>query len=727
MQPGAPVLCVLLALCSPVALHASAASAQEAQRANPIRKVVMMLQNMQAQVTKEGETELALYDKFMCYCETGEGDLKKSIEVAKAKIESLTSSIKVATESKSTTTADLEAHTASREEAKAAMASATALRTKEAAVYAKFKSDSDTNDEALTGAIAAVSKGVGAAFLQTKAADTVRNFAMDKAEMSDATRQLLLSFLSGSSSEEYVPQSGQILGILKQMQDEMSHDLSEATDAENSAISTYEALMAAKTKEVETLQAQLEAEMTRAGELGVEITTMENDLEDTEEALAEDTTFLAELGSSCATKTKEWEEIKATRAEELLALAETIKVLNDDDALELFKKTLPSASASFVQLQVSAGAARAKALEALRAGGAGHSFQTKSMVDFIELALQGKQMGFDKVVAMIDQMVLNLKKEQEADDALKSYCDKEFDSSDDKKKQLELSISDSETAIEELTGSIAMLKDEIEALEDSVKALDKSVAEATEMRKEENSDYKELMANDANAKEVLLWAKNRLNKFYNPKLYKAPPTRVLGAEDSIVVSMGGTLAPTSPPGGIAGTGIALAQVSAHTHRKDAPGPPPETFGAYSKKTEEGTGVISMIDLLVKDLEKEMQESKVSEEDSQSDYEKTMADAASKRAADSKSITEKTAAKASAEGMLQDEESKKAETSTMLAETIAYISQLHGQCDFLLKYFQVRKDARDSEIDALGKAKAVLSGADFSLVQTARAARSSLRR
>jgi len=711
---GKAFLVALLALCSPAALHAAEEQQSALAAANPIRKVVMMLQNMQAAVTKEGEKEAALYDKFMCYCSTGEGDLKKSIEVAKAKIESLTSSIKSSSENKASTTADLEAHTTSRDEAKAAMASATALREKEAAVYAKVKSDADTNLKALSGAIAAISKGSGAAFIQTKAANLVRNYAMDKAEMSDETRQLLLSFLSGSDSEEYVPQAGQILGILKQMEDEMDHDLSEATSAENTAIQNYEALMAAKTKEVETLQAQIEAEMMRIGELGVSITTMENDLEDTKEALGEDESYLAELGSSCATKTKEWEEIKKTRAEELLALAETIKVLNDDDALELFKKTLPSASSSFMQVTVSARAARVRALEMLR-DGFRKSLQARPALDFIEMALQGKQMGFAKVIAMIDEMVKNLKGEQAADDTMKAYCEKEFDASDDKKKQLELSISDSETAIEELEGSIAMLKDEIEALEDGIKALDKSVAEATDTRKAEHEDFSELMTNDANAKEVLLWAKNRLNKFYNPKLYKAPPKRVLSSEDSIVVSMGGTLAPTAPPGGIAGTGISLVQV--HAHKKDAPPPPPETFGAYSKKSEEGTGVISMIDLLVKDLDKEMQESKVSEEDAQADYEKTMADAASKRAADSKSMTEKTSAKAEAEEMLQAETDKKAETSTMLSETLYYIQQLHGQCDFLLKYYDVRKEARDSEIDALGKAKAVLSGADFSLVQT----------
>merc|ERR1719217_677863 len=118
------------------------------------------------------------------------------------------------------------------------------------------------------------------------------------------------------------------------------------------------------------------------------------------------------------------------------------------------------------------------------------------------------------------------------------------------------------------------------------------------------------MASDGAAKEILGFAKNRLNKFYNPKLYKAPPKRKLSEEDSITVSMGGTLAPTAAPGGIAGTGVtAMAQISAHNAGRVAPPPPPETAAAFSKKAEESNGVIAMIDLMIADLTKEMTESK----------------------------------------------------------------------------------------------------------------------
>merc|ERR1719245_1514306 len=473
--------------------------------------------------------------------------------------------------------------------------------------------------------------------------------------------------------------------------------------------------MKAKSKEVTTLTKQIEEEMTRIGELAAFfLANGENDLEETEASLAADTKFLQELETGCDTKTKEWEVIQKTRAEELLALAETIKVLNDDDALELFKKTLPSASASFLQVEVTAAATRARALAALRQGRPprGGPLSAQPGIDLIELALNGKEMGFEKVIAMIDEMVVNLKKEQQEDDSKKEYCSTQLDATDDKRKGLQQSISDSETAIEEMDGAIATLVMEINALEAGIRALDKSVAEATDLRKNENADYKELMTNDSTAKEVLLWAKNRLNKFYDPKLYKPPPARALTEGESIYESFGGAV-PTPVPSGIAGTGIgaALAQV--------APPPPPETFGPYTKKTEESHGVIEMIDILIADLDKEMQEAGVDEQDAQKEYEVMIQESAKKRAQDTQAVTQKNSAKAETEEALEKEKETKADTTKELMLTLEAIRSLHMECDWLLKYYSVRKEARTSEIESLGKAKAVLSGADYSLLQGSR--------
>merc|ERR1719460_2611621 len=586
----------------------------ESARANPIRKVVTMLQNMEKKVKAEGEAEAALFEKYMCYCKTSGGDLSKSISDAGVKIPEVEADISEGEAKKKQLDEDIKQHQTDRSAAKAAMAEATTLRKKEAAAYAKESSEDSANMAACAKAMTAIEKGMGGAFLQTPAASKLLKIAEKRQE------QDLVSFLS--QGEGYAPASGEITGILKTMHDEMTADFKEEKAAEEAAIKAYDELMAAKTKEVNALTKALEEKMTRVGEVAVEIVQMKNDLGDTAEALVEDKKFLADLEKNCATKTAEWEEIVKTRNEELLALSDTIKVLNDDDALELFKKTLPGA-ASFVQLRVSSSTMRARALAAIR------SAPRSVHLDFIALAINGRKIGFEKVIKMIDEMVVTLKTEQADDDNKKEYCAEQFDLSDDKKKSLERSIKDLETAIEDAKEGIATLEDEIAALEAGIKALDKSVAEATEQRKEENEDFTQLMASDSAAKEILGFGKNRLNKFYNPKLYKAPPKRQLSEEDRATLAAGGTLAPTAAPGGIAGTGVTvLSQIQQHGSAK--PPPPPEAPGAYKKKSEESGGVIAMIDLLVKDLDKEMTVAKAEEKDAQEDYEQMMKDSADKR-------------------------------------------------------------------------------------------------
>jgi len=676
MVTSVTVLVLALAVLAPSGAHASAA--------NPIRRVVTLLEEMQVKIKEEGEKEEAMFDKFMCYCKTAGGDLEASIKAGKAKIVSLEELLKTGKAEMEQLEADLKEHEASRAEAKEAMAAATAMREKEAAAFAKLSEDSKTNLAALAKAIPAIESGMAGAFLQTTEANNLKRFTMEKAEMPDETREEVLAFLSGKG--EYAPQSGQIVGILKQMQDEMAKALEEAETAEAEAIKAYDALMEAKQKEVESLNAQIETKLTRKGELGVELAGGLNEIEDTKVSVAEDEKFLAELETGCATKEKEWAVVCKNRQEELVALAETIKILNDDDALELFKKTLPSAS--LLQVTESEQSVRKRALlaitEASRLGS-----QSQPQLDLIALALKGKSQGFEKVIGMIDEMVANLKKEQVDDEAKKEYCDKELDVSEDKKKELDLKVSDSATAIEEIEGSIATLTEEIAALKAGIKALDAAVAEATEIRKGENADYKELKQSDTAAKEILAMAKNRLNKFYNPKMYKPPP-----AEEPTFV-----------------------QISTHANRV-APPPPPETFGPYTKKTEGSAGVIAMIDMLVQDLDKELQEAEVMEADAQKEYEEMMAESATKRADDSKAMSDKTALKASEEEALMSEKETKAATEKELMETLEYIHSLHGECDWLLKFFDARSEARAGEIDALGKAKAVLSGADYSLLQTA---------
>merc|ERR1719486_1630511 len=127
----------------------------------------------------------------------------------------------------------------------------------------------------------------------------------------------------------------------------------------------------------------------------------------------------------------------------------------------------------------------------------------------------------------------------------------------------------------------------------------------------------------------------------------------------------------------------------------------------------------MIDLLIADLDKEMSEGTTGEKEAQKDYETMMADSAAKRAQDSKTLAEKVETKAATQVSLQEHEAAHKAAAAEHMATLEYEASLHAECDWLLKYFDVRKEARDGEIDSLVSARAVLSGADYSLLQTQR--------
>merc|ERR1719336_1999256 len=276
---------------------------------------------------------------------------------------------------------------------------ASALREKEAAAFATESSDLKTNVAALGKAIAAIEAGTAGSFLQSSASVSALQKMTVDADMSSADRDMLTAFLS--QGQGYAPQSGQIVGILKQMKETMEKNLAEVLAAEEEALKNFDALMAAKKKEVDANTAALESKLERVGQTGLDIVEMKEDLDDTKKALIEDKEFLAELLKGCSTKQAEWDERCKVRADELLALGDTIKILNDDDALDLFKKTLPSAS--FLQTQTTSLTMKKRALAVLQLA---QMRSKRPELDFIALALRERNQGpFDKVIGMIDEMV----------------------------------------------------------------------------------------------------------------------------------------------------------------------------------------------------------------------------------------------------------------------------------------------------------------------------------
>jgi len=316
----------------------------------------------------------------------------------------------------------------------------------------------------------------------------------------------------------------------------------------------------------------------------------------------------------------------------------------------------------------------------------------------LRMSAKGKSKGLESVIKMIDDMVVLLGKDQKEDDKSKTFCEDELEKAEDEDKAAKEKKAMVEATISEQTDEISALADSIATLEADIKDLDKAVAQATEQRKEEHEDYTEMMQLNEAAVQLVEKAKNRLQKFYNPTMYKAPPKTENTMEEKIIE---------------AGT---FAQIRAHAKDEEdsdvAPPQAPETFGGEYKKSEKSAGVLGLMDMMVREIETDMKDAEYEEKTAQSDYAKFMAESQTTREANSKGITTKAAAKAELEGKLEAEKGTLSDTNEDLNLISTTLSDLHAQCDFLLQNYDLRKEARANEVESLKNAKAILSGANF---------------
>merc|ERR1719159_676964 len=635
-----------------------------------------------------------MYDKFMCYCDGNTGEMAKSVEEAAQRITELKAKLESSIAEKDQLDQELIAHKQDREAANQDLAKATAIREKEHAEYLELTGESKETLDAMTAAIAALEKGMGSGFLQSKTSLMDRlHKILNTAQSLDAyQRSTVTAFLGGGQNPfgDYHSQSGEIVGILKTMKDEMDKALNGAVSDEEKSAAGYEELSAAKKDEISAAGAAIESKTERSGTLAVTITTTKGDIKDTTSEMNDTEAFLANLKVECGEKKKEWAVRCQIRAEEVAAISAAIKVLNDDDALDLFKKTLslnqgPNGS-QFGFIQQSA-AQHNRAQQALQQLESNKVDQKNLQVQFLENALKSKSVDFTKVIKMVEEMETVLKEEQASDEAQKGFCDKDIEKTTKEQKDTEEEIASSAALIEECKEASAQTADEIALLQKEIKELDLAVAEATEQRKEEHGEYIQFMEENNAAVQLLEKAKNKLNKFYRPTQYKAETT-----PEPIVLSQ-----------------LSFVQVS----HKEAPPPPPETWGAYKKKDGKSNGAMALLNRLSKDLQDGIADAEHDEKTNQKDYETLMSDSQTSRAQKAESITEKEASKADLDLKVENASEKKTSLEQDLLNIKNYLSKLHAQCDFLTENYDMRKTARETELESLANAKAVLSGANFS--------------
>jgi len=706
-------------------VSAAADGNAEKMTANPIRKVVTLLEGMLTKVEAEGKQEKKLFETFMCTCKKGMADLDKTIASNSAKIPGLQSQITQSTSSQAKLKDDLVNHRTSLAGAGEALASATSVRAKEEKAFTADSGERNGFIASIKQALPALEKGMtGSSLLQSEsaAALNVRKAATADAALTDDDRDAVVSFLTVGANDKSEG-SGEIVGILKTMMENYQKDVAALTSTETAAANGFEELQEAKTSEMKSLRTTIQKKTQRAGEAAVDLVQKKGDLKQTAEMVAADQEMLKNLNAECTDKPVEQEERTKMRNDEVAAIHDTVKLLSNDDALDVFKATLPSAAGAFLQLASGSMKTIQKRLNDahLAADILKKDPTTKSRPElhFLELALMGKKVDFGKVTKLIDDMIALTNKENVDDIAKKKYCKVELHKTEVKGQAIGRNIKEQSANQDDRTEKLTALVEEIKNMQSEIVALDQLTKDTEKERKSQNAEYSETMSGKTAAKEILNFAKTRLNKFYNPGSHATEKSLSFAAQPHYAPKAAEVDEDSKLEWHEANPVISKDLLKVLDKRE------PATQGTMLISTEISTTdltelyryrdsrkVTDMMNQLINEVTNEMAVAKHEEETTQKQYETVVSDSAKKRATYVKSLNGAQNAKADNEQSKTLEDEALAGSKAERLANKATMKQFHDECDWMMANFDLRASARSEEADSLKKAKAVLHGADY---------------
>merc|ERR1719297_688413 len=473
---------------------------------------------------------------------------------------------------------------------------------------------------------------------------------------------------NAAGAKSYNSRSGSIFGILQEMQEEFERDLGEAQAKDLAAEEAFQKLKAAKLSEIKEATKQKKAKDKQLADLQYKASKAKENKEKAEAAVDADQKFMLTLEKDCKEEEIAYQDRLKVRTQEIIALSETLTILTDDDARELYDKTM-----SLLQVDASQ-TSSARALQRSVQHIAEVARKNGNTV-LAALAVRMQLDAFTKVKEMLDKMLAELLKQQKAEYEKNEKCKKDIDVTEDSIKEGEHLKADLAEKHQMLTDTISTLKTEIEELKADVKAMEISLKAAGEERKAQNELFQVSVSDQRAVINILNKANKRLMDFYGAK---------------------------------------FVQVSVHDQTpgaaSSAPPPSPKAAG-YAKSAGAG-GALQLLATVVKDAEVVEVELTTTEQKSQKDYAQFVQDATNSIEADRSSIESKTGEVAENEAALSDTEKEQLLNQEELDKLNELLKAHHAECDYVMKYFDIRQEARQEEMDAIKDAKAILSGADF---------------
>jgi len=660
--------------------------------ANPLSKVIELMDALTAKVTAEGEAEAKAFKEYVEWCDDAAANLANEIKTGTSSKEELEAAIGKAT-------ADIEASTAKIEELSAAIASdeaelkdATAVREEEVATFEASEKELvdaiDTLDRAVGILQKEMSKNPAAlAQVDTKNLDSViksLDSVISAASFSSQDQRKLTALVQAQQGQEsddmelgapaaavYKTHSSSIFDVLEDMKEKAEGQLAELRKAESATKHNYEMLKQSLTDQMEADTKDMDEEKSLKASTEEAKATAEGDLAETTKELAADKESLGTAQSTCMQVAADHEATVKSRTEELTAIATAKKVLSETSSGAVSQSYSFVQVASSSRLQTSADLANAEVVGLVKKlAKEHHSAALAQLASRISAVIRyGTSAGEDpfvKVKGLISDMIAKL--EAEAKDAAteKAYCDEELAKTEAKKAELEGEISKLTSKIDLAAAKSAGLKEDVKTLQAELAALAKSQSEMDAIRAEEKAAFDK--------------AKSEL------ELGISGVQKALGVLKDYY------------------QGAAFVQNGA---KFDAFMQQPAMPEKHSAAGGAGGSIIDILEVVESDFTKNLATEETEEADAVATYEKTTQENKMSVTMKSQDVKYKTKEFKGLDKSISDLSGDKETTSTELGAVLEYYGKIKERCIAKPETYEERKARRTAEIEGLKEALSIL--------------------
>jgi len=659
------------------------------QTGSPVERIVKLLEELKGKTEGDHKVEQQIYDKYACWCEKTSTRKANDIVQAQEDLRALGQRILKLKGRIATRTAEIAELTENIKENEKEQETMTAVREKQNKAWSEESAEVKQALAALQSAIKVLSEATTPSLMQVSqqmrksAVESVLNTLPSKIGLPIEKMSLLSEFVSAKAG--FAPQSATIQGMLGDMYLTFSNNLESSTNDEAQQNHDFEQQYATLEEENNKMKKTRARKETEKAEAEAMLADTTKAYDDTEKQMKADTEFFDQTKAACQSKHEEWTLRTKLRNEELDGIDKALEILTSDEARELFAKSIKPGVETFLQiastpalLQDSASAPAARAYNALKAQvKKSHSIRLAALAVEIRTTKAGH---FDEVIKAIDEMIQTLKDEGAADLDKKTQCLDEYQKITKTVNDLDWKIKNNVAKIAKLEKLIELRTKEKEETIEKIGETQQYMKDITAERKEENDAYLQAKKDDEDAKALLEKAKEAFSSYMKNNDIKTGP--------------------------IQGS-VKLLQEPEFTRSADDA--PDASFGGKGNNKLKSKGILSLFDYIIEDLADELANEKKAEAKSQEEYEAELATA-------QKLLDDLKAKKVTLEGIIAKRNEDKEEENKDMKENnkdrdaeLAYQDKITPDCDWILKAFDQRADARAAEMSGLSTAKEFLAG------------------